>query len=116
MGTKTLPRPTPVAVDIVNGGIGINWVGMSLQGPEFMRFLHELLRHAGFRLPQTVFFERNKIDPASGQARINWARLRISSEECQVNGVNPNDAVLFIRGFLSSAEVQQDFGATFEVA
>lgn len=111
----TAARPVPAAVNCVNGGIGINWVGISLEGRDFRRFLHEMLRYAGFRLPETVHFERNKLDE-TGRPRVDWYRLRISSDECQVNGVNPKDAVEYLRSFLLAEDTTRKYGIRFQLA
>lgn len=103
-------RRQPVAVNIVDGGIGINWLQWEgLEREEFRRFLADVLNAAGFPCRNTVRFSRNK------NGRVDWYRLRIASDECQVNGVNPRDAVMRIRDFLASSQVQRRYGLTFEV-
>lgn len=106
----------PVAVGVVDGGIGINFgYRHGLQDQEHRRFLRTLLLKAGFSLPETVRFQRNK-QAADGKIYVDWMRLRIPSDECQVNEVNPSQAVLNLRQYLASDAVLEDFGVAFEVA
>ena len=104
----------PVAVNIVDGGIGINFGRRhGLQAEEHKAFLYDMLRSAGFPFPETVRFDRNK--QQDGRVYVDWMRLRIASDECQVNGVNPHDGVIKIRQYLRSPAMMQEFGVGFEV-
>ena|SRR3990167_8352495 len=105
----------PVAVNIVDGGIGINFGRRhGLQAEEHKAFLYDMLRAAGFPFPETVRFDRNK--QQDGRVYVDWMCLRIASDECQVNGVNPADAVIKIRLFLQSPTVERDYLVAFQVA
>ena len=105
----------PVVVNIVDGGVGINFGRRhGLQQEIHTSFLHTLLRAAGFPFPETVRFERNK--RKDGRDYVDWMRLRISNDECQVNGVNPADVVIKIKMYLESSGVQNEFGVEFQVA
>lgn len=105
----------PTAVGVVDGGIGINFGRRhGLENENHRDFLHDLLIHAGFTFPETVRYERNKI-AQDGKVYVDWMRLRISSDECQVNGVNPHDAVLHLRKYLTSTEIADRYGVGFEI-
>lgn len=105
----------PVVVGVVDGGIGINFGRRhGLENEEHKSFLHDLLEHAGFPFPQTVRYDRNK-QSQDGKSYVDWMRLRIPSDECQVNGVNPSDAVVRLRKYLNSGEITARYGVTFEV-
>lgn len=106
----------PVAVDVVDNGIGINFGRRhGLEGDAHRDFLHTLLMRAGFRFPETVRYERNKTSQ-DGKTYVDWMRLRIASDECQVNGVNPQDAVIKLRRYLESSDIAEEFGVGFEIA
>ena len=79
----------------VNGGIGVNWEYLGLEKEEFKDFLHQFLGAMGFRMPTTVHIERNSLDE-----RVDWNRMRISAEECELHGVYPEAAVLAGRQWL----------------
>src|SRR3990167_957550 len=101
-------RVVPVVVNVVDGGVGINFGRRhGLQEEIHTTFLRTLLQQAGFPFPETVRFERN--NRKEGVARVDWMRLRISSDECQVNGINPADAVIKIKMFLESPKVINEF-------
>lgn len=105
----------PVAVGVVDGGIGINFGRKhGLENDEHNEFLRDMLRAAGFHFPETVRYDRNKRGD-DGRMYVDWMRLRISSDECQVNGVNPKEAVMHIENFLTSQEVKHRFDVDFIV-
>ena len=102
----------PVAIAVVDGGIGINWHafdGLPEQG--FKDLLREIKLVAGFPHPDTVRFRRNK-DDGSG---VDWYRLRIASDDCQVNGVSSYEAVLNLRRFFAGPEITERWGLKCEV-
>src|SRR3990167_8636322 len=106
----------PVAIGIVEGGIGINFGRRhGLQAEEHKEFLWEMLRQMGFVFPETVSFERNKAG-SDGKTYVDWMKLRISSGDCQVNNVNPADGVAKLKNYLLSTECEEQFGVVFEVA
>ena len=105
----------PVAVGVVEGGIGINFGRRhGLEDNAHREFLHDMLRNAGFRFPETVRYERNKTG-SDGKPYVDWMRLRIASDECQVNSVNPQDGVIHIRDYLSSQDCLEKHGVIFQV-
>lgn len=105
----------PVAVGVVEGGIGINFGRRhGLEDETHRDFLHDMLRSAGFRFPETVRYDRNKLG-SDGKQYVDWMRLRIASDECQVNSVNPQEGVLHLREFLGGQDCMQKYGILFEV-
>lgn len=111
----TIDTKIPVVVNIVDGGIGINFGKRhGLEGDAHRAFLHDLLINAGFTFPETVRYSRNKV-AQDGKAYVDWMRLRISSDECQVNGVNPADAVLHLKSYLGSALIFENHGVSFDI-
>ena len=111
-----IENAVPVAIGVVDGGIGINFGRRhGLENEVHRDFLHDMLIHAGFRFPETVRYERNKTG-SDGKIYVDWMRLRISSDECQVNNVNPNDGVLHLREYLRSATCYDRYGVAFDVA
>ena len=106
----------PVAIGVVDGGIGINFGRRhGLQAEEHKEFLWEMLRQMGFPFPETVSFARNKAGQ-DGKTYVDWMRLRIFSDDCQVNGVNPADGVAKLKRYLLSEECETRFEVLFEVA
>lgn len=104
----------PVAVGVVDGGVGINFGRRhGLEDVAHRDFLHATLRAGGFRFPETVRYERNKTG-IDGKSYVDWMRLRIASDECQVNSVNPQDAVSKIKSYLTSSMCLDDHGVVFE--
>lgn len=105
-------RIIPIAINVVDGGIGINWHAFDgLPEVDFKNLIMEIKMMAGFPHPDTVRFLRNKAD-GSG---TDWYRLRIASDDCQVNGVNPNEAVLRLRRFFAGQEPTERWGLKFDV-
>lgn len=103
-------RRIRASLGVVNGGIGINWGYLGLGRDEFFSFWRELLRAMGFQFPETVYWERNARD-----GRTNWNRLRICQEECQLHGVNPEEALQKAREWLPSEYVLFRYGLKFSV-
>lgn len=104
----------PVAVGVVEGGVGINFGRRhGLEDQNHKDFLHDMLRSGGFKFPETVRYERNKVG-SDGKSYVDWMRLRIASDECQVNSVNPQDAVMQIKLWLVSENCLRDHGVIFE--
>lgn len=105
----------PVAVGIVDGGVGINFGRRhGLENQEHTSFLHDVLKAGGFTFPETVRYTRNK-EGDDGKRYVDWMRLRISNDECQVNGVNPKDAVIHIEQYLVSQDCLDRYNVDFIV-
>ena len=102
----------PIAINVVDGGIGINWHAFDgLPNEEFKELLAMIKLAAGFPHPDTVRFQRNKPDGGG----VDWYRLRIAADDCQVNGVNPYEAVLRLRRFFASNEPAERWRLKFDV-
>jgi len=115
MTTTNVRTPTiDAVVGVAHGGIAINWQKLELPKPEFTLFLRSVLRAGGFRMPQQVTFERNKV--ANGKPAVDYRRLRIPADECQMNLVVPERAVIAIKEYLRSDEPAEQFGIRFRVA
>lgn len=91
----------PATVAVLDGGIGLNWLPKSLPRDVFKRVLFDMLRYAGFREPRTVAFVRNRI--VHGASRVDYWRLRIEASECQMQGVNPVEAVRKMQQYLRTS-------------
>ena len=95
--TRPSYRRISATVGTVNGGVGVNWNYLGLSPEGFKRFFNEFLQAMGFALPSTVHIERNSIE-----GRVDWNRMRISSEECELHRVHPEVAVRRARIWLSN--------------
>ena len=104
-------KKVPVVVGVVNGGIGINWDFLDLEKEEFKTLLHTFLYSMGFTNPRLVNFEHNGED-----GKIDWFKVRIPSDECQLQNVNPGDAVHRARRWLISREPEKNFNRKFILA
>lgn len=105
-------RRIKVVVGVVNGGIGIDsrpWWG--LEKEEFKEFLHAMLAAAGFPHPSLVDVERNRED-----GEVDWKRIRIPRDQCEIADVAPIEAVVRIRRWLAGPQQRQHFGLRFELA
>lgn len=105
-------QEVPVVVGVADGGIALNWSQVSLEKEDFKSLLHAVLSAAGFEMPEMVTFERNKTG-ADGKPRVDYYRLRVPSDECQMNRVDPNVAVINIRRYLESPAPTERFGLKF---
>lgn len=109
----TMATFIPVAVGVVNGGLGINFGRQhGLDGDEHNAFLRDMFTAAGFSFPETVKYERNK-QGEDGKMYVDWMRLRVSDDECQVNDVNPQEAVVKLRRFFSDQSLTDRYGVEF---
>jgi len=105
-------RPVWATVGTVDGGIGINlqWIGLSRE--LFHEFLDELLQVAGFPVPELIRWKRTSEDGT----RIDWNRLRISAEDCELHRVDPEDAVYNIKEWLTSSDIPRRYGLSFRLS
>ena len=95
-------KMVPVVLGVVGGGIGINWEYLDLEFEEFKTFLHAFLYEMGFTQPRLVNFEKN-LSVSEGEApKVDWFRPRISQSECEVQAVNPANAIHKARRWLAS--------------
>ena len=101
-------KTIPVIVGVVDGGIGVNWGLLEFEKEEFKTFLHSFLYSMGFTNPRLVNFVRNRED-----GEIDWFKIRIPSDECQLQGVNPNVAVHQAKRWLTSREPEKNFARKF---
>lgn len=106
----TRSRAVPANIGVVAGGIGVNWRYVGVERSQFGLFLNELISRMGFLSPSTVYLTRN-----GEEGRIDWNRLRISSEECELHGVSPEAAVIRGREWLLSSEMVQKYGVRFSL-
>ena len=104
-----MEKSVNATVGVVNGGVGVNWSFLGLPSAEFRSFLGEFMEAMGFASPETVHIERN--DESDGG--IDWNRLRISAEECELHSVSPAVAVQKARAWLPSRTVLRRYGLKF---
>ncbi len=104
----------PVVMGVVDGGVGINWEYVDLDLEPFKEFLHAFLVAMGFYQPKLVDFEKNQSVPEGDSPKVDWFRLRISQSECEVQGVNPANAVHKGRRWLAS-DAPHKWGRRFQV-
>ncbi len=104
-----------VVLGVVDGGIGINWEHLDLELEDFKEFLHVLLAEMGFPKPRRVNFEKNLTTQDGEPPRVDWFRPRINQGECEVQGVNPSNAVWKARRWLGSSAPYK-WGRRFQTA
>ena len=106
------------SIGVVNGGIGINLTWYYVTGDNHWDLMSRIKLELGFGAPATVNFIRNK-QGADGQWSVDWNRLRIASDECELAGVSPAKACMGLREWLSSPGKQSPeklYGIRFRVA
>lgn len=91
-------------------GIGVNVPRLSLSKPAYVQWLTELLGRMGFRQTKAVQFKKNDF----GQ-KVDWRRLRISADECEMQGVDPEAAVARAGYWFSSRAMWREYGIHFRL-
>lgn len=89
-------------------GIGVNVPHLNLSRPSYVQWLTELLSVMGFRQTKAVQFKKN--DPCG---KVDWRRLRIPADECEMQEVNPEGAVARVRIWFGSIRIWDKYATHF---
>ena len=101
-----------VTVGLIDGGTGIgaNVPLLNLSRPAYVQWLTELLGVMGFRQTKAVQFKKN--DPCG---KVDWRRLRIAADECEMQDVNPERAVARAAYWLNNRGIWHRYGTHFRL-
>jgi hypothetical protein len=101
-----------VTVGLIDGGtgIGVNVPHLNLSRPSYVQWLTELLSVMGFQQTKAVQFKKN--DPCG---KVDWRRLRIPADECEMQEVDPERAVEYVVDWFDDRQMWREYGTHFRL-